>query len=93
MIKHESTAPSFSHLNMYGAVLISAGSSVADLAIATAGSVCPREVSGLADQLATGFSGAPQLGAGLHVWAGLGARAKCELTLAVQAVAGTRQAV
>lgn len=81
------------HLDVHGAVLISAGSSVADLAIATASTVCPREVSGLADQLATGLPSAPQLGAGLHVWAGLGTGAECKFTLTVQAVAGTGQAV
>lgn len=78
---------------MHSAVLISAGSSVADFAVATAGAVRPGEVSGLADQLATGFTGTPQLGAGLHVWAGLGAGAKGKLTLPVQAVTGTRQVV
>lgn len=50
-------------------------------------------MSGLADQLAAGLPSAPQLGAGLHVWAGLGAVAEGELTLAVQTVAGTRQVV
>lgn len=78
---------------MHGVVLISAGSSVADLAVATAGAVRPGEVSGLAYQLAAGLPGAPQLGAGLHVRAGLGSGAESKLTLAVQAVAGTRQVV
>lgn len=78
---------------MHGAVLIGAGSLVADLAVATAGAVRPGEVSGLADQLAAGLPGAPQLGAGLHVWAGLGVRAKSKLTLTVQAVPVTRQVV
>lgn len=93
MTKQDRTVLSSSHLDVYGAVLIIAHSSVADLAIATAGTIRPREVSSLADQLATGLPGAPQLGAGLHVWTGLGARAKGELTLAVQVVAGTRQVV
>lgn len=78
---------------MNGAVLISADSSVADFAVATAGAVRPGEVSCLADQLATGLPSAPQFGARLHVRAGLGARAKGELALAVQVVAGTRQVV
>lgn len=82
-----------SHLDVHGAVLIRAGSSVADLAVATAGAVRPGEVSGLADLLAAGLPCAPQLGAGLHVWAGPGAVAEGKLTLAVQAVAGTRQVV
>lgn len=81
------TVLSFSHLDVHGAVLFNAGSSVANLAIAAAGTIRPREVSSLADWLATGLPGAPQLGAGLHVWAGLGAGAKGELTLAMKTVA------
>lgn len=68
---------------MYGAVLLSADSSVADLSLPTAGTVRPGEVPGLADQLAVGLPGAPQLGAGLHVRAGLGTGPEGELTLAV----------
>lgn len=62
-----------SHRNVHGAVLISAGSLVAHLAVATAGAVCPGKVSSLANQLSVGFPGAPQFGTGLHVWTGLGA--------------------
>lgn len=83
----------FCYLDVYGAVLVIALSSVADLAVATAGAIRPGEVSSLADQLATGLPGAPQLGARLHVWAGLGAGAKSELTLTMQVIAGTRQIV
>lgn len=93
MTKRDRTGLSFSHLDVYGAVLISADSSVADLAVATAGTVRPREVSGLADQLAVGLPGAPQFGARLHVRAGLGTGPEGEFTLAVQVVAGTRQVV
>lgn len=87
------TVLSFSHLDVHGAVLFSAGSSVANLAVVAAGTVRPREVSSLADQLATGLPGAPQLGAGLHVWAGLRAGAEGKLTLAMKTVAWTRQVV
>lgn len=78
---------------MHGGVLIGAGSSVADLAVATAGAIRPGKVSGLTDQLSTGLARAPQFGAGLHVWAGLRGGAEGELTLAVQAVAGSGQVV
>lgn len=78
---------SFSHLDVHGSVLFSACSSVANLAVVAAGTVRPREVSSLADQLATSLPGAPQLGAGLHVWAGLGAGAEGKLTLAMKTVA------
>lgn len=61
---------------MHGAVLIGARPLVADFAVATAGAICPGEVSSLADQLSSGLSGAPQLGAGLHVGAGLRPGAK-----------------
>lgn len=78
---------------MHGAVLIGAHPSVADLAVATVGAVCPGEVSGLADQLSAGLAGAPQLRAGLHVGAGLRAGAEGQLTLTMQAVAGAGQVV
>lgn len=79
----EDRTSAHSHLDVHGVVLVRAGSSVADLPVATAGAVCPGEVSGLAHQLAAGLSGAPQLGAGLHVRAGLGAGAEGQLALAV----------
>lgn len=81
------------HLDVHGGVLLGAGSPVAHLAIAAAGAVGPGEVSGLADELAAGFAGAPQLGAGLHVRAGLGGVTEGQLALTVQAVAGSRQIV
>lgn len=68
--------PFSTHLNVHGGVLISAGSSVADLVVAAAGSISPGKVSGLTDQLSTGLPSAPQFRAGLHVWAGFGARTK-----------------
>ena len=78
---------------MNGGVFISADPLVAHLAVTAAGAVRPREVSGLADQLAAGLAGAPQLGAGLHVGAGLGAGPEGELTLALEIVVGTRKVV
>lgn len=78
---------------MDGAVLIGTHSLVAHFAVAAAGAICPGEVSGLADQLAAGLARAPQFGAWLHVWAGLGAGAKGQLALTVQVVAGTGQVV
>lgn len=78
---------------MHGGVLLGAGSSVAHLAVAAGGTVRPREVSGLTDQLSAGLPRAPQLGAGLHVRAGLGGVAEGELALTVQAVAGARQII
>lgn len=65
-----------SHLGVHGAVLIRASPLVADFAVATAGAISPGEVSGLADQLSAGLPSAPQLGAGLHVGAGLRAWTK-----------------
>ncbi|CAG6007486.1 unnamed protein product [Menidia menidia] len=64
--------------------------SVAELAVAAPRAVGPGEVAGLTHQLPAGFAGAPQLGAGLHVGAGLGAEAEGQLALPVQAVAGAR---
>lgn len=81
------------YLKVDGAVLVGTHSLVAHFAIATASAIRPGEVSGLADQLAASFSSAPQLRAWLHVWAGFGAGAKCQLALTVQIVAGTRQVV
>lgn len=66
---------------MHGDVLIFAGPSVAHLATPTAGAICPGKVSGLTDELTTGFPSAPQLGAGLHVGAGFGAQPEGQLTL------------
>lgn len=82
-----------SHLDVLSAVLHRASPLVANLAIATACAIGPGEMSSLADQLSSGLSCAPQLGAGLHVRAGFGAGAKCKLTLTVQAVAGAGQVV
>lgn len=82
-----------SHLDVLSAVLHRASPLVANLAIATACAIGPGEMSSLADQLSSGLSRAPQLGAGLHVRAGFGAGAKCKLTLTVQAVAGAGQVV
>lgn len=81
------------HRNVHGAVLISAGSLVAHLAVATAGAVRPGKVASLADELSTSFPGAPQFGAGLHVWTGLRASTESKLTLTVQAVDGAGQVV
>lgn len=63
-----------------------AGSAVAEPALAAAGAVGPGEVAGLADQLAPGLAGAPQLGAGLHEGAGPGGGPEGQLALALQAV-------
>lgn len=82
-----------SHLDPGGGVLVGAGPPVADPAVAAAGPVRPGEVSGLADQLALGFPSAPQLGAGLHEGAGLGAGPEGQLALAVQVVAEPGEAV
>lgn len=60
---------------------------MADPAVPAAGAVRPGKVSGLADQLALGLPGTPQLGAGLHEGAGLGAGPEGQLALAVQVVA------
>lgn len=81
------------YLDVDGAVLVGTHSLVAHFAVAAAGAVRPGEVSGLADQLAAGLAGAPQFGARLHVRAGFGARAKGQLALTVQVVAGTGQVV
>lgn len=81
------------YLDVEGAVLVDAHSLVAHFAIATASAICPGKVSSLADQLAAGLSRAPQLGTWLHVWAGFGARPKCQLTLTLQIVVETRQGV
>lgn len=80
------------HLDVHGGVLVDAAAPVANLFRATAGAVCPGEVAGLTHKLPAGLPGAPQLGAGLHVGAGLGARAEGKLALAVQAVGGAREA-
>lgn len=82
-----------SHLDAHGVVLLGASPPVAHLGVAAAGAVRPGEVAGLADQLAAGPAGAPQLGAGLHVRARLGAGAERQLALAVQPVAGAGQVV
>lgn len=63
----------------------------AELALAAARAVCPGEVARLAHHLTLGLARAPQLGAGLHVGAGLGAHTKGQLTLLAQRVAGARQ--
>lgn len=81
------------YLIVGGAVLVGTHSLVAHFANATAGAIRPGEMSGLADQLAAGLPSAPQLEARIHVWAGFGGRAKRQLALTVQIVAGTRQVV
>lgn len=63
----------------------------AELALTTAGAVCPGKVAGLAHHLPLCLSGAPQFGAVLHVGTGLRAHTKGQLTLLAQGVAGTRQ--
>lgn len=63
----------------------------AELALATAGAVCPGEVAGLAHHLAFRLASAPQFGAVLHVGTGLRADAKGQLTLLAQGVAGAWQ--
>lgn len=69
-----------------------AGASVAEPAAAAAGAVGPGEVAGLADPLAPGPPGAPQLGAGLHEGAGPGPGPEGQLALALQAVGRAGQA-
>lgn len=61
----------------------------AELALATAGAICPGEVAGLAHHLPLRLASAPQFGAVLHVGTGLRAHTKGKLTLLAQAVAGT----
>ena len=72
-------------------VSLHAGPLEAEAALAAARAVCPGEVARLAHHLALGLARAPQLGAGLHVGAGLGAHTKGQLTLLAQRVAGARQ--
>lgn len=60
---------------------------MADPAVPAAGAVGPGKVAGLADQLALGLPSTPQLGAGLHEGAGLGAGPEGQLALALQVVA------
>lgn len=72
-------------------VSLHAGPLEAELALAAAGAIGPGEVAGLAHHLPLGFAGAPQLGAVLHVGAGLGAHSEGQLALLAQRVAGPRQ--
>lgn len=55
--------------------------------MAAGGAVRPGEVAGLADQLALGLPGAPQLPAGLHEGAGPGPGPEGQLALPLQGVA------
>lgn len=68
-----------------------AGTLQAEAPVAAAGAVGPREVPGLADDLPARLAGAPELGAVLHVGAGLGAHPESQLALLVQAVAAPWQ--
>ena len=68
-----------------------AGALEAELALTTAGAICPGEVAGLAHHLALGLAGAPQFCAVLHVGTWLRAHAKGQLALLAQGVAGTWQ--
>lgn len=70
---------------------LNAGTLQAEASLAAAGAVRPGEVTGLADDLPAGFARAPELGAVLHVRAGLGAHPEGQLALLVQAVARPRQ--
>lgn len=67
------------------------GSLEAELALATAGAICPREVACLAHHLPLCLAGTPQFGAVLHVGTGLRAYTKGQLTLLAQGIAGTWQ--
>lgn len=82
---------SSAHLVLVGVVSLHTSSLEAELALTTAGAICPGKVAGLAHHLALGLAGTPQLGAVLHVRTGLRAHAKGQLTLLAQGVAGTRQ--
>jgi len=70
---------------------LNAGTLQAESPLAAAGAVRPGEVPGLADDLPARLARAPELGAVLHVRAGLGAHAEGQLALLVQAVACPRQ--
>lgn len=64
-----------------------AGPLEAELALTTAGAICPREVAGLAHHLALGLACAPQLCTVLHIRTGLRAHPKGQLALLAQTVA------
>lgn len=70
---------------------LNAGTLQTEAPFAAAGAVRPREVTGLADDLPARFARAPELGAVLHVRAGLGAHPESQLTLLVQAVTRPRK--
>lgn len=72
-------------------VSLHTGTLEAELALTTVGTICPGEVAGLAHHLPLGLASAPQLAAVLHVWTGLRAHAKGQLTLLAQGIAGARQ--
>lgn len=84
-------APQPTHPVLAEAASLHTGPLEAEAAIPAAGAVGPGEVAGLAQRLALGLAGAPQLAAALHVGAGLGAHAEGQLALLAQGVAGTRQ--
>lgn len=81
----------YTDLYVHSAVFVHAFLSITHSAISAASAICPREMSGLADQLPLGLPCAPHLGAGVNVWAGPGASPKGQLTLTVEAVAGARK--
>lgn len=86
-----STEQAGTHPVLTDVMPLDAGSLHAEPSLSTAGAVSPGEVACLTDDLSPSFSRAPQLGAILHVGAGLGADAKGQLTLLVEGVAGPRE--
>lgn len=81
----------YTNLDVHKSVSVHTHPSVTDSAVSAVAAICPREMSGLADQMPTCVPCAPKLGAWVHVWAGLRAGSKGQLTLAVEAVAGARK--
>lgn len=59
------------HLVLVEVMSLHTGPLEAELALATAGAICPGEVAGLAHHMPLRLAGAPQLGAVLHVGTGL----------------------
>lgn len=68
-----------------------AGSLEAELALTTAGAICPGEVAGLAHHLPLGLASAPQFRTVLHIGTGLRAHPEGQFALLTQTVARARQ--
>lgn len=82
--------PSGTHPVLTDVMPLHAGPLQAEPPLSAAGAIGPREVACLAHEAAPSLPRTPQLGAVLHVGAGLRANAKSQLTLLIEVVVGSR---